>query len=186
MSPMDYSQEEVDSVARSLLETAAPGKQQSRKRKAPRPAPPDSFGALLRGARRRKGWKQPKMARTLGYTESYYQSIESGRTPPTLNFRAAVYAWALGEGFEHLFDPVRAVAAPAQEVEQHAATAEACDGVAPGVVAAALLSHSEQLRRRCAALQDRYREQSAELAELFRRSEAAVERSRLVYAALRP
>ncbi len=57
----------------------------------------------LRAARKVKGLTQRGLARTLGVTESYLQSIETGRRRPSLNLQAKVYSWLLKHGLEHYF-----------------------------------------------------------------------------------
>src|SRR3712207_4357388 len=98
MFPLD---EEVGRVVRTL--PGGPAVRRARREHVP--PGPRSFAARLKEARRLRGWKQMTMARALGFTQSYYQSVESGRRPPTLSFRAVAYSWALGEGLQQLFDP---------------------------------------------------------------------------------
>jgi DNA-binding XRE family transcriptional regulator len=57
----------------------------------------------LRAARKLKGFTQRALARKLGITESYLQSIETGRRRPSLNVQAKVYSWLLKHNLEHYF-----------------------------------------------------------------------------------
>jgi DNA-binding XRE family transcriptional regulator len=57
----------------------------------------------LRAARKVKGFTQRGLARKLGITEGYLQSIETGRRLPSLNVQAKVYSWLLLHGLEHFF-----------------------------------------------------------------------------------
>lgn len=185
MSLPRVSQEEVDRVVRALLENVASPPPQKKGRKNSQPPGADDFAARLREVRRGRKLKQSAMARLLGFTESYYQRIESGRRPAPLSFRAAVYAWALGEGLGQVFAPERegVRAAP----EGGLPTPDAVTQAEAEVCAhpSALAARSGRVQQRCAELHDKCREQSARLAELLRRSEAADSRARHLCAARR-
>ena len=189
MSLPRVSQEEVDHIVRDLLERAGRLPRRKEGRGATQPTPAGGFAARLREARRGKNLKQSRMARRLGFTESYYQSIESGRRPATLAFRAAAYAWALGEGLQHLFDPGRegsvVADAPLAEPTPTDAATQDEEGASVGVPASLahanhLLVHSARSLQRCAAPHSKSGEQSASFADPLRRSEGALSHAQLL------
>ncbi len=187
MSLPRVSQKEVDRVVRSLLENvAAPPPQKKKGRETSRPpAAAADFAARLRQVRLDRKLKQSAMGRLLGFTGSYYQSVESGRRPATLGFRAAAYAWALGQGLGHLFSPESEGVPAGREGERLApdavtqAEAEACAHLS------VLAARSRRVQQRSAALQEKCRRQSEQLAELLLRSEEVIRQARRLCSAPR-
>jgi DNA-binding XRE family transcriptional regulator len=94
---VEPTSEEVDGVARSLLNTVG------------EPCVRDAdlsglhAGLRLRQARRIKGWTQRGLARQLGISETYLQRIETGRCVPAIKTQARIYAWLLGHNLQNFF-----------------------------------------------------------------------------------
>jgi DNA-binding XRE family transcriptional regulator len=95
------TREEVDGVASRLLRTVYEPEVEREELSGE-----DRYrlaASRLRAARKVKGFTQRALARKLGITEGYLQSIEAGRRRPSLDVQAKVYSWLLLHGLEHYF-----------------------------------------------------------------------------------
>jgi DNA-binding XRE family transcriptional regulator len=101
MSSIKPTREDVDRVARRLLETA--GEPETENGAASKEGRLRAAAARLRQARKLKGLTQQRLARALGISEGHLQAIETGRRRPSLDVQAKVYAWLLKHGLEHFF-----------------------------------------------------------------------------------
>ena len=95
------TREEVDGVAFRLLRTVY--EPEVRREEVSGEDRYRLAATRLRVARKLKGFTQRGLARKLGITEGYLQSIEAGRRRPSLNVQAKVYSWLLLNGLEHYF-----------------------------------------------------------------------------------
>jgi DNA-binding XRE family transcriptional regulator len=101
MRYINPTREEVDGIAFRLLRTVY---EPEVKREEVSGEDRYSLAASrLRAARKVKGFTQRGLARKLGITEGYLQSIETGRRRPSLNVQANIYSWLLLHGLEHFF-----------------------------------------------------------------------------------
>lgn len=101
MSLIKPTKEDVDRIAFRLLRTL--DQPEVERQELPGEDRYPLAASRLRAARKVKGYTQRALARQLGITESYLQSIETGRRRPSLNLQAKLYSWLLKHGLDHYF-----------------------------------------------------------------------------------
>lgn len=62
----------------------------NRKELNPEASPQAAFGARLRSARERRGWKQDELGVVIGYSGRHISAVETGSKPPTPRFSRSV------------------------------------------------------------------------------------------------